>query len=63
CDGIHSNRLANRVQLTTDGLKAYLEAVEGAFGADVDYAVNGGVKLGHLGGLKIHHGRLGSLST
>ena len=25
-------RLANRVQLTTDGLKAYLEAVEGAFG-------------------------------
>ena len=33
------NRLANRVQLTTDGLKAYLEAVEGAFGADVDYAM------------------------
>lgn len=32
-------RLANRVQLTTDGLKAYLEAVEGAFGGDVDYAV------------------------
>lgn len=31
-------RLANRVQLTSDGLKAYLEAVEGAFGADVDYA-------------------------
>lgn len=31
-------RLANRVQLTTDGLKAYLDAVEGAFGADVDYA-------------------------
>jgi IS1 family transposase len=31
-------RLANRVQLTTDGLRAYLEAVEGAFGADVDYA-------------------------
>jgi IS1 family transposase len=31
-------RLANRVQLTTDGHKAYLEAVEGAFGADVDYA-------------------------
>ena len=31
-------RLANRVQLTTDGLKAYLEAVEGAFGGDVDYA-------------------------
>lgn len=31
-------RLANRVQLTTDGHKAYLEAVEGAFGGDVDYA-------------------------
>ena len=31
-------RLANRVQLTTDGHKAYLEAVEEAFGADVDYA-------------------------
>jgi len=33
-----AKRLATRVQLTTDGLKAYLEAVEGAFGADVDYA-------------------------
>lgn len=32
------DRLANRVQLTTDGHRAYLEAVEGAFGADVDYA-------------------------
>ena len=32
------SRLANRVQLTTDGHKAYLEAIEGAFGADVDYA-------------------------
>ncbi len=32
-------RLANRVQLTTDGHKAYLQAVEGAFGADVDYAM------------------------
>jgi IS1 family transposase len=31
-------RLANRVQLTSDGHKAYLDAVEGAFGADVDYA-------------------------
>lgn len=31
-------RLENRVQLTTDGYKAYLEAVEGAFGGDVDYA-------------------------
>ena len=32
-----AGRLANRVQLTTDGLKAYLDAVEGAFGADIDY--------------------------
>lgn len=31
-------RLSNRVQLTTDGYHAYLEAVEEAFGADVDYA-------------------------
>ena len=34
-----ASRLAERVQLTTDGHKAYLEAVEGAFGADVDYAM------------------------
>jgi IS1 family transposase len=32
------SRLAHRVQLTTDGHVAYLEAVEGAFGGDVDYA-------------------------
>jgi IS1 family transposase len=32
-------RLANRVQLTSDGYKPYLEAVEGAFGSAVDYAV------------------------
>ena len=31
-------RLANRVQLTTDGHKAYLQAVEEAFGDDIDYA-------------------------
>jgi IS1 family transposase len=43
------SRLANRVQLTTDGHRAYLEAVEGAFGADVDYAQL--VKIyGELGG-------------
>ena len=34
-----ASRLANRVQLTSDGHKAYLEAVEGAFGDDVDYAM------------------------
>ncbi len=32
-------RLANRVQLTTDGHKAYLQAVEDAFGSDIDYAM------------------------
>jgi hypothetical protein len=32
------SRLANRVQLTSDGHRAYLEAVEGAFGGDIDYA-------------------------
>jgi IS1 family transposase len=31
-------RLASRIQLTTDGLKVYVEAVEGAFGANVDFA-------------------------
>lgn len=34
-----AGRLANRVQLTTDGHRAYLEAVESAFGVDVDYAM------------------------
>jgi IS1 family transposase len=33
-----AGRLANRVQLTTDGHKMYLSAVEDAFGGDVDYA-------------------------
>ncbi len=33
-----AKRLANRVQLTSDGHKAYLEAVEGAFGGDIDFA-------------------------
>lgn len=32
-----AERLDGRVQLTTDGHKAYLEAVDGAFGDDVDY--------------------------
>ena len=34
-----ASRLNHRVQLTTDGHKAYLAAVEGAFGAEVDYAM------------------------
>ena len=33
-----ANRLANRVQLTTDGHRSHLQAVEEAFGADIDYA-------------------------
>jgi len=33
-----ANRIKGRVQITTDGHKAYLEAVEDAFGADIDYA-------------------------
>lgn len=33
-----AGRLSNRVQLTTDGLKVYLEAVNSAFGNDIDYA-------------------------
>ena len=33
------DRLANRVQLTTDGHKAYLTAVEDAFGGDIDFAM------------------------
>ena len=32
------SRLANRVQLSTDGYGAYLEAVDGAFGGNIDYA-------------------------
>ncbi|MQA30284.1 MAG: DDE-type integrase/transposase/recombinase [Luteitalea sp.] len=34
-----AGRLANRVQLTTDGHKPYLAAVEDAFGDNVDYAM------------------------
>ena len=33
------SRVANRTQLTSDGHKAYLDAVEGAFGGDIDYAM------------------------
>ena len=34
-----AKRLKNRVQLTTDGHKAYLNAVENAFGCEIDYAI------------------------
>jgi transposase-like protein len=33
-----ASRLTSRVQLTTDGLHAYLEATDSAFGTDIDYA-------------------------
>ena len=34
-----ADRLAGRVQLTTDGLKLYVNAVEEAFGSDIDFAM------------------------
>lgn len=33
-----AERIASRIQMTTDGLRAYLVAVQGAFGFDIDYA-------------------------
>jgi IS1 family transposase len=33
-----ASRLANKVQLTTDGLRVYLDAVDNAFGGEIDYA-------------------------
>jgi IS1 family transposase len=47
-----AGRLANRVQLTSDGHKPYLEAVEQSFGADIDYAMlikHYGAPVGALG--------------
>ena len=45
-----AGRVTDRVQITTDGFASYLRAVEGAFGADADYAmlekVYGADKLG-----------------
>ncbi|MGD0288335.1 MAG: DDE-type integrase/transposase/recombinase [Candidatus Binataceae bacterium] len=34
-----ASRLTNRVQLATDGHRAYLDAVDGAFGMSIDYAM------------------------
>ena len=34
-----AGRLTNRIQLTTDGLRVYLDAVEGSFGCEIDYAM------------------------
>ncbi len=33
------DRLASRVQLTTDGFRAYVDAVGGTFGSEIDYAM------------------------
>jgi IS1 family transposase len=33
-----ASRMKNRVQISTDGLRAYVEAIEKSFGAEVDYA-------------------------
>lgn len=49
-----ADRLANRVQLTSDGLNAYIGAVEDAFGDDIDFAQT-------REGLWQHAGRRGSL--
>ena len=34
-----AGRLRNRVQLTTDGLRVYADAVESAFGSEIDYSM------------------------
>jgi IS1 family transposase len=34
-----AGRIVNRIQLTTDGHRVYADAVEDAFGADIDYAM------------------------
>lgn len=34
-----AERVTGRIQITTDGLKAYVKAIDGAFGDEVDYAV------------------------
>jgi hypothetical protein len=34
-----AGRMANRIQLASDGQRLYLEAVEGAFGAEIDFGM------------------------
>jgi IS1 family transposase len=41
-----ASRLKNRPQISSDGLRSYIEAVENAFGADVDF----GMAIKHYGG-------------
>jgi len=33
------SRLSSRIQLTSDGLRAYVQAIDDAFGCDIDYAI------------------------
>jgi IS1 family transposase len=54
-----ASRMANRVQLTTDGLRHYIVAVDEAFGTDIDYAQLNkiyGFDLSHLGRTKYSPG-------
>jgi hypothetical protein len=44
-----ASRLTERVQLTSDGHRAYLSAVESAFGADIDYAMLHKIYAAHGG--------------
>ena len=37
--GDMASRISNRFQLTTDGHRVYVDAVEDAFGGDVDYSM------------------------
>lgn len=57
-----ASRLSNRVQLTTDGHKPYLTAVEAAFGADVDYATlekhYGGIPSGQIAATRYSPARM-----
>jgi hypothetical protein len=40
-----AKRVSSRIQLTSDGHRPYVEAVEGAFGADIDYAIGDVVRM------------------
>jgi len=57
-----AGRLASRVQLTTDGNKLYFEAVEDAFGADIDFATlekhYGGIPSGDIAATRYSPARI-----
>ena len=62
-----ASRLRNRVQLTSDGFKPYLDAVEEAFGGNVDYAMvvksYGGVRHGPNGSRKCRRTECSSIAV